>query len=269
MVRVQETDMYTAGIDIGSVSTEIVVLKDESFLKSIITSTGNSSKRAAEELFERTCRENGLGRDDFDFIVTTGYGRKSTGIGDMVVTELSCHARGAWHLDSGVRTVIDIGGQDSKVIKVDKEGRGLDFVMNDKCAAGTGRFLEVMARALEVGVEDMGDVALSAEESVAISSMCTVFAESEIVSLIAEGCPVEKIMRGLMDSVATRVSSMVHRVGLEQKVMLTGGVAKNRGVLQAMREKLETDITVSEEPQIVGALGAALIARDEALKTTS
>jgi predicted CoA-substrate-specific enzyme activase len=187
----------------------------------------------------------------------------------MVVTELSCHARGAWHLDPGVRTVIDIGGQDSKVIKVDKEGRGLDFVMNDKCAAGTGRFLEVMARGLEVSVEDMGDVALSAEESVAISSMCTVFAESEVVSLIAEGCPAEKIMRGLMDSVATRVSSMVHRVGLEQKVMLTGGVAKNRGVLQAMREKLETDITVSEEPQIVGALGAALIARDEALKTTS
>ena len=258
--------MYVAGIDIGSVSTEIVVLKDGGLLMSAITSTGNSSKRAAEELFERTCREIGLEREVFDFIVTTGYGRKSTDIGDMVVTELSCHACGAWHLDSGIRTVIDIGGQDSKVIKVDRDGRGLDFVMNDKCAAGTGRFLEVMARVLEVGVEDMGDVALSSERSAVISSMCTVFAESEVVSLIAEGCPVESIIRGLMDSVATRVSSMVHRIGLEQKVMLTGGVAKNRGVLRAMEEKLGTDIIVTEEPQIVGALGAALIAGDKALK---
>jgi predicted CoA-substrate-specific enzyme activase len=258
--------MYTAGIDIGSVSTEIVVMRDGKFFTSSIAATGSSSKRAAEELFERTCIENRLKREQFDFIVTTGYGRKSTDIGDTVVTELSCHARGAWYLDSGVRTVIDIGGQDSKVIKVDNNGKGLDFIMNDKCAAGTGRFLEVMARALEVDVQEMGEIALGAQEGVAISSMCTVFAESEVVSFIAEGCPREKIIRGLMDSVATRVSSMVHRLGIESKVMLTGGVAKNKGVVQAMREKIRMEIVVSEEPQIVGALGAALIGGDELMR---
>jgi len=237
--------MLTAGLDIGSV-------------------------------FEKTCRKASLDRSSFDFIVTTGYGRKAVvngskkdgvEIGDKAVTELSCHARGAYELDKEVRTVIDIGGQDSKVIKVGSGGKGLDFVMNDKCAAGTGRFLEVMARTLEVTVEQMGDIALSAKGGVAISSMCTVFAESEVVSRIAEGCPKESIIRGLMDAVAARVIGMVHRVGLEQKVMLTGGVAKNGGVVRAMREKTKTDIMVGDDPQIVGALGAAFIARDEALKT--
>jgi predicted CoA-substrate-specific enzyme activase len=268
--------MLTAGLDIGSVSTEMVILKDDEVLFTLVIPTGSSSKRAAEEVFEKTCRKASLDRASFDFIVTTGYGRKAVvngskdggvEIGDKAVTELSCHARGAYELDKEVRTVIDIGGQDSKVIKVGVGGKGIDFVMNDKCAAGTGRFLEVMARTLEVTVEQMGDIALSAEGGVAISSMCTVFAESEVVSRIAEGCPKELIIRGLMDAVAARVIGMVHRVGLEQKVMLTGGVAKNRGVVRAMREKTKTDIVVSDDPQIVGALGAAFIAQDEALKT--
>lgn len=268
--------MLTAGLDIGSVSTEMVILKDDEVLFTLVEPTGSSSKRTAEEVFAKTCQKASVDRSLLDFVVTTGYGRKSVvngsingdmGIGDKAVTELSCHARGAWELDSEVRTVIDIGGQDSKVIKVGKGGKGLDFVMNDKCAAGTGRFLEVMARTLEVTVEQMGDIALSADGGVAISSMCTVFAESEVVSLIAEECPKESIIRGLMDAVAARVSGMVHRVGLEQKVMLTGGVAKNVGVVKAMKDKTKTDIVVSGDPQIVGALGAAFIARDEALKT--
>jgi predicted CoA-substrate-specific enzyme activase len=268
--------MLTAGLDIGSVSTEMVILKDGEVLCVQVIPTGSSSKRAAEEVFEKTCRKASLDRSSFDFIVTTGYGRKAVingqkngdmDIGDKAVTELSCHARGAFELDNEVRTVIDIGGQDSKVIKVGPGGRGLDFVMNDKCAAGTGRFLEVMARTLEVTVEQMGDIALSAGKTVAISSMCTVFAESEVVSLIADGCPKESIIRGLMDAVAVRVSGMAHRVGLERRVMLTGGVAKNGGVVRAMKEKTKTDIEVSDDPQIVGALGAAFIALDEAMKT--
>ncbi|MBN2324728.1 MAG: 2-hydroxyglutaryl-CoA dehydratase [Spirochaetes bacterium] len=268
--------MLTAGLDIGSVSTEMVILKDGEVICTHIIPTGSNSKRAAEEVFEKTCKKASLKRSSFDFIVTTGYGRKAVvngskngdmKIGDKAVTELSCHARGAYELDNEIRTVIDIGGQDSKVIKVGPGGKGLDFVMNDKCAAGTGKFLEVMARTLDVTVEQMGEIALSADTTAAISSMCTVFAESEVVSLIAEGCPKESIISGLMDAVAARVCGMAHRVGLERKVMLTGGVAKNKGVVNAMKKKIKMDIEVSGDPQIVGALGAAFIARDEAVKT--
>ncbi len=255
--------MITAGIDIGSVSTEMVVLQDGVLYYSMVMDTGSDSKSAVEKVFSTVCDETGLKSGDFDFIVTTGYGRKSTGIGHKTVTELSCHARGAWHLNNDVRMVIDIGGQDSKVIKVSEEGKGLDFLMNDKCAAGTGRFLEVMARALEVSIEELGEIAVSGEGSVEISSMCTVFAESEVVSLIAEGHSKAVIIRGLMNSIASRITGMVHRVGMSPPLMLTGGVAKNRGVIRALEEKLGSSILVPANPQIIGAIGAALIAMDE------
>ncbi len=258
--------MITAGIDIGSVSTEMVILKDGQRDSGFMINTGSSSMDAASRVILLACEKTGLTAEDFDFIVTTGSGRKASEIGNKNVTELSCHARGAWHTNHNTRTVIDIGGQDSKVIKVSNEGKSLDFLMNDKCAAGTGRFLEVMARALEVNVDELGVLALSAEGSVQISSMCTVFAESEVVSLIAEGHPRELIIRGLMDSIASRIAGMIHRVGLVPPVMLTGGVAKNTGVSQALKQKLNVDIEVPEEPQMIGALGAALIAMDEAQK---
>ncbi len=260
--------MVTAGIDIGSVSTEMVVLKDGDIIGSFIIDTGSNSRKAAEQIIQKARIENGLSIENFDFIVTTGYGRKSAGFGDKHVTELSCHARGAWQIDHNVRTVIDIGGQDSKVIRVREDGKSLDFVMNDKCAAGTGRFLEVMAHALGVTLDDLGRIAINARGSVEISSMCTVFAESEVVSLIAEGHPRENIIRGLMNSIANRVVGMVHRVGLISPVMLTGGVAKNEGVHAVLKEKLNVDIYVPDEPQIVGALGAAHIAIEEKSSTT-
>jgi len=255
--------MIFAGIDIGSVSTEMVILENTVPVCSIIMETGSNSREAADRMLAAACEKTGFSLSDFHFIVTTGYGRKTAGFSHRDVTELSCHARGAWHLNNSVRTVIDIGGQDSKVIKVGKSGKSLDFIMNDKCAAGTGRFLEVMARALEVEIEEMGKIATAAKESVKISSMCTVFAESEVVSLIAEGHPRDRIIRGLMDSIASRVVGMVHRVGLEPPLMLTGGVAKNEGVVRALEQRLGTSIQVPEEPQIVGALGAALIASEE------
>lgn len=256
--------MITAGIDIGSVSTEMVILKDGELDNGFMINTGSSSMEAAARVISMACKKTGLLVEDFDFVVTTGYGRKTSEIGNKNVTELSCHARGAWHVNHNTRTVIDIGGQDSKVIKVSNRGKSLDFLMNDKCAAGTGRFLEVMARALEVKVDELGGLALSAKGSMQISSMCTVFAESEVVSLIAEGHPKEQIIRGLMDSIASRIAGMIHRVGLVPPVMLTGGVAKNSGVSQALKQKLNVDIEVPEEPQMIGALGAALIAMDEA-----
>jgi predicted CoA-substrate-specific enzyme activase len=258
--------MLTAGIDIGSVSTEIVILKDGRQVSGFMIDTGSSSMDAAQRVISMACEKTSLSTGDFDFIVTTGYGRRASEIGDKNVTELSCHARGAWQKNNGTRTVIDIGGQDSKVIKISNKGKSLDFLMNDKCAAGTGRFLEVMARALEVKVEELGILALKARGSVRISSMCTVFAESEVVSLIAEGHPKDLIIRGLMDSIASRIAGMAHRVGIVPPVMLTGGVANNAGVRQALIEKLNVDIEVPEEPHMIGALGAALIANDEARK---
>jgi predicted CoA-substrate-specific enzyme activase len=255
--------MITAGIDIGSVSTEMVVLREGKIYDSLIIDTGSSSRKAADRIIELVLEKNGLVREDFDYVVTTGYGRTATEIGNRSITELSCHARGAWKLDHGIRTVIDIGGQDSKVIKVNDEGKGYDFVMNDKCAAGTGRFLELIAKALEIEVTDLGNIALTSKGSISISSTCAVFAESEVVSLIAEGHAKELILNGVLDSIASRVTGMVHRVGLSPPVMLTGGVAKNAGIVRALEKSLGVDITVPDEPQIMGAFGAALIAVDE------
>jgi predicted CoA-substrate-specific enzyme activase len=179
-----------------------------------------------------------------------------------MITEITCHARGAFFVHPKTRTVIDIGGQDSKVIRLDREGRNVDFQMNDKCAAGTGRFLEVMAHALEVKVEDLGKLSLSAPRTIKISSMCTVFAESEVVSLIAENQPKEVIVRGLHDSIADRIIGMVNRVGCEEDVTLTGGVAKNEGVVHSLEEKLGIRLFLPPEPQVIGALGAALLAQN-------
>jgi predicted CoA-substrate-specific enzyme activase len=258
--------MITAGIDIGSVSTEMVILKDGERVETVVIDTGSNSKTAAEVACAQALEEACLQRKDIDFIVTTGYGRKSSDVGDRSVTELSCHARGAWQIDSRVRMVIDIGGQDSKVIRVGENGKSVDFVMNDKCAAGTGRFLEIIAKALELQVSDLGELALRADESITISSMCAVFAESEVVSLIAEGHPKERIIAGVLDSIANRVSGMVHRVGLAQPAMLTGGVAKNAGMVVAIEKNLGFELIVPDEPQIVGAYGAGLIAMDDVVR---
>ncbi len=254
--------MIVAGMDIGSITAETVILQDNQMLSSSIVPTGANSRTAAERSLAAALKQASLRQEDLAAIVTTGYGRASFPSATKMITEITCHARGAFFVYPETRTVIDIGGQDSKVIRLDKQGRNVDFQMNDKCAAGTGRFLEVMARALEVKLEDLGRLSRSAQRTIKISSMCTVFAESEVVSLIAENQPQEVIIRGLHDAIADRILGMIRRVGVEEKVTLTGGVAKNEGVVQALEERLEVRVFVPPEPQIIGALGAALLARE-------
>ena len=194
--------------------------------------------------------------------MTTGYGRTAIESGDKSITEITCHARGAHYLNPDVRTVIDIGGQDSKVIRLDETGAVVNFVMNDKCAAGTGRFLEMMARTMEMNLDQMSVTGLDYQEDITISSMCTVFAESEVVSLIAQNKAPDDIVHGLNKAVAAKTAALVQRVGGEEKYMMTGGVSKNQGLVQTLEEKLNTKLVISENAQLCGALGAALYAAD-------
>lgn len=254
--------MLFAGIDIGSLSAEAVLLRDSTLVAYTILPTGADSRAAAERVLGEVLKKADANMADITSTVATGYGRINVPFATRTVTEISCHARGVTHLFPDVRTVIDIGGQDSKVIRVAPGGKVVDFAMNDKCAAGTGRFLEVMARALEVKLEDLGKLAREARKAATISSMCTVFAESEVVSLIAQGVPRDEIARGLCNAVAERIANLVHRVGLEPRVAITGGVAKNAGVVHAIEGKLGEKLLIPPEPQITGALGAALLARD-------
>jgi (R)-2-hydroxyacyl-CoA dehydratese activating ATPase len=255
-----------AGIDVGSLTAEVVIIDDGVIRNYIIRPTGANSKTAAEKAMQEALQAAGLKDKDLQYIVATGYGRVSIDFADKCVTEITCHGRGAHYWSPLVRTIIDIGGQDSKVIRIGEDGRAVDFAMNDKCAAGTGRFLEVMAQALEVELSELADLSDRAQNAVRISSMCTVFAESEVVSLIARGLPREDIARGLHYAIADRTAGLVHRVGLEEAVMITGGVAKNGAVVRALNEKLKTEIIVPVEPQIAGALGAALLASEELAK---
>jgi len=208
-----------------------------------------------------TLKKSGDNFKNLSSIVATGYGRINVPFADKSITEITCHALGANWLNPGTRTVIDIGGQDSKVISIDENGRVVDFIMNDKCAAGTGRFLEVMAQALGVKTEELGNESLKSKKKITISSMCTVFAESEVISLVAEGCAKEDIIRGLHKAISNRICSMACRLRLENIITLTGGVAKNTGMVQALKKRLKAKVYVPEEPQIVGALGAAIAAR--------
>lgn len=253
---------YFAGIDVGALSTEAVILDGKGELAGYsIVGTGANSTEAAEEALQKALVLVGRSYDEIKRTVATGYGRACVPFADKKITEISCHALGAHHLFPDTGTVIDIGGQDSKVIHVGEGGKVLDFTMNDKCAAGTGRFLEVMAAKLQVSLDKMGDLSLRAGGDVRISSVCTVFAESEVVSLVARNHPKEEIIRALHRSIVNRVWSMVKTLGVHIAVTMSGGVAKNRAVVSFMEEKLGHSIHVHTEPQIVGALGAALLAR--------
>ena len=255
--------MYTCGIDVGSVSAEAVILNRQDgkndITAYIISPTGGDSKEAATNVFNLALEKSGLSAGDITSVVATGYGRLNIPFATKNITEISCHARGVINYFPGVRTVIDIGGQDSKVIKLDSKGNPIDFLMNDKCAAGTGRFLEVMAKALDIDLRNFAEIFAGTSQKVDISSTCTVFAESEIVSLIGHGVGKNSIVKGLVYSITSRIISMVERIGLEEPVCMTGGVAKNLAVVSALEEKLNLKIKVPQEPQITGALGAALL----------
>ena len=254
----------TAGVDIGSLTAKAVVLRDGDILGYAVMPAGADVGAVAERALSAALGRAGATRADLAAIVSTGYGRARVPLAGKTVTEITCDARGTHHLFPEARMVIDIGGQDSKVISLDPGGRVVDFAMNDKCAAGTGRFLEVMAQALEIELSQLGPVSLKHKKSVVISSMCTVFAESEVVSLIAEGYAREDILNGLHQAVASRIAAMARGLRVPNEVMLGGGVAKNSGVVKALEQNLKVKVKVPPEPQIVAALGAAISAREMA-----
>ena len=224
--------------------------------------TGAKSGESAERILHSVLEKANLKREDIDTIISTGYGRVSIPFADENVTEISCHGKGANYCNPKVRTILDIGGQDSKVIKLNEKGEVIDFVMNDKCAAGTGRFLEMMARTLEIDISELGPISLDWKEDITISSMCSVFAESEVISLIALNKEKCDIAHGIHKAIAAKAFSLLKRVGLEGEFMMTGGVAKNPGVVKAVEEKIQDKLFIAKEPEIVGALGAALYALD-------
>ncbi|HOJ51400.1 MAG TPA: acyl-CoA dehydratase activase [Syntrophales bacterium] len=255
--------MYTLGIDVGSITTKAALLQGSFILGTKVIFTGYNVEKAAKKVVQELLGKLHIELSEIGEIWATGYGRKSVSIAGRQVTEIMCHAAGAYFLDPEVRTVIDIGGQDSKGIALDKKGKVLNFVMNDKCAAGTGRFLEVMARALEVDLGNFEGMSQRSTSPAKISSLCTVFAESEIISLIASGERRENIIAGLHQSIASRVASMVNRIGIKEKVMMSGGVAKNRGVAKALEEAIGFPISISPYAQELGAIGAAVLAMRE------
>lgn len=253
---------FFAGVDVGSLSSDAVVIDEQAnILGFSVLPTGAHSTDAAQAALDAALSKAGLAQDQLQAVVATGYGRVSVPFASKRITEITCHAAGAAHLFPNTRTVIDIGGQDSKVIRLEPGGKVADFTMNDKCAAGTGRFLEVMAQRLGLDVSDLGGLSLSSSREVEISSVCTVFAESEVVSLIAKNEPRQDIIRGLHKAIVSRVWSMAQSVGVSPAVTMTGGVAKNQGVVAMLEARLGFGLQVPPEPQIVGALGAALLAR--------
>lgn len=254
--------MYTAGIDIGSISTKAVIMRDGQLLASRVILTGYNAENAGKKVFDAVLDDLQISASAITRIVATGYGRKGLAMADKSITEIMCHAAGARYLNPLIRSIIDIGGQDSKAILLDDRGKVANFAMNDKCAAGTGRFLEVMARALEVDLDEFGRMSLKADLPARISSLCTVFAESEIISLIAKGEKRENIIAGIHESICVRVLAMANRIGIKSPVMMTGGVAKNIGVVRAFEKAIGSPIEVSDYAQVNGAIGAALLAQD-------
>jgi len=255
---------YYCGIDIGSSTTKAVLIDAEkNILSKSLLPTGYDVEKVCEEVFEMVLERAGVKGNEVSKIVSTGYGRFRAKFAHKNVTEITCHAKGALHVFPGTRTIIDIGGQDSKAISVDEKGKVIDFAMNDKCAAGTGRFLENMARVLQTDLEEMGRIASSSRESVKITSTCTVFAESEVISLIHQGKSRESIISGLFEAIVLRVIPLATRVGLKKELTLTGGVAKNKGIISAFRKIVGFEVNLPDDPQVIGAFGAALIAAEE------
>ena len=253
-------NIIVAGIDSGSTSTDVVIMDSaRNILGKAIVATGMSASKSASAALEAALREAGLARSSLRGVAATGYGREIIEMEKQTITEITCHAKGAHFLFPGIRTIIDIGGQDSKVIRIDEEGRVLHFVMNDKCAAGTGRFLEMQARALGLSMEEMSRLGLSWKEDVRISSMCTVFAESEVISLVAGDTPVNDIIHGLNMAVAQKTESLVRRGKGEPAFAMTGGVSRNAGVVNCLESTLSSHMHISDLSQFCGAIGAALM----------
>lgn len=258
--------MLVAGVDIGSITAEALLYDtDKGVVGYTIMQTGADSRKTAEMALEQVLSYPGKSLSDVSYIISTGCGRKRVAFAKESITEITCIAKGVNHLFPEARTIIDIGGQDTKVIRVDDRGRVIEFEMNDKCAAGTGRFIEVMAKALNVELDKIGEISLQHKKEVTISSICTVFAESEVVSLVSEGEELEDILYGIHKAIADRTMGLINRLGgVESEVIMAGGVAKNVGVVKALEKVMGCPIKIYSEPQIVGALGAAILSLEKA-----
>lgn len=256
--------MITCGIDVGSLSAEAVIFVNDKLEAYSLIRTGPNSAETAQRALKAALAKTRIRKQDIDYTVATGYGRVIVPFADRNITEISCHAKGAQYLHPSARTILDMGGQDCKAIRCDENGKAIKFIMNDKCAAGTGRAMEVMASLLQIPLEEVGELSLKTDgDPVKISNTCVIFAKSEVLSLMREGIPISDILGGLCDSVAERVKTLVQRVGIEEDFVISGGISKNSGVVKRLEQKLHVSAHIPEEPQIVGAVGAALFARDQ------
>lgn len=257
---------FAAGIDVGSTQTKAILIDDaRSIIARKLIDTGANVKRAGQIVLDALLNESGVARENIGFVVGTGYGRYKIEAGDAQVTEISCHARGAQMLFPGTRTVIDMGGQDTKAIKIGPDGGVIDFCMNDKCAAGTGRFLAAAADVLGLTLDEIGPLSLKGTNPIRLTSVCTVFVESDILGYLVQKKKVEDILAGVHQAIAARTIGLVRRVGIEEEITFTGGVARNVGMVPALEAKLGASLNVTADSQFTGALGAALYALDHVL----
>jgi len=257
--------IYSGGVDVGSTQTKAIILDENRHIVGrALINTGAFVTQAADRAFREACENAGVSADQVAYVVGTGYGRYKVTFGNAQITEISCHARGANLLFPKTRTVIDMGGQDAKGIRVDENGAVKDFVMNDKCAAGTGRFLSNAAETVGISLDEIGPISLKAKKQVRLSTVCAVFVESDIMSYLAEGKTVEDILGGVHSAIAARTIALVRRVGIEPEVAFTGGVSRNVGMVKALEEKLGFPVNVCDDSHFIGAIGAAVFALERA-----
>ena len=257
---------YAAGVDVGSTQTKAVIIgEDGAIVGRSLIDTGANVIKAAESSYVAALQHGDIDEEEVEYVVGTGYGRYRVTFGNTQVTEISCHGRGAVHLFPNTRTVVDMGGQDTKAIAVTADGEITDFCMNDKCAAGTGRFLGAAASALDIPIGELGPVSLQSSKPIKISTTCTVFAESEVLAWIGKGKKIEDILWGVHKSIASRSAALMRRVGINDEITFTGGVSRNEGMVKALEERLEKPLNISEDCHYMGALGAAMFALDHVL----
>ena len=258
--------MIIAGCDVGSLTAKALIMDgDENIIAYDVMTVLPNPLHSAEEIMSRTLKKADMNLSNIDFCVSTGYGREKITFAKKDISEISCHGKGAGWANPDIRTIIDIGGQDLKAIRVNKDGELIDFIMNDKCAAGTGRFLEGIAKTLKVELKDLGALSLSGQNPVTIVSICTLFTQFDVMHLIVEGADKADIAAGVAKSMATRMHKLLRKVGVKKEVAITGGVAKNQGVVKYLEEIIKGEIFQFRDidPQIMGALGAALFAKEE------
>lgn len=258
--------MITLGIDCGAKETKAILMKDNKILTKYSVLSRFDQQQAAKEVFEKILESAGISKEDINHITSTGTGKKGAFFANSSITEVGANAKGILFYYPSVRTIIDVGAEEGRAIKLDERGKLLDFAINEKCAAGAGIFTETMARALEIKLEEMGELSLKSQKSVPMNAQCAVFAESEVVSLIHSKTPKEDIARAILDAIADRIASLARKIGVEKDIALVGGVAKNIGFVDSLKKNLKLDLLIPEDPEFMGALGAALTATERAKK---